>query len=33
MFKARKENEANHRALRPPIVINHLLASATDSTK
>ncbi|XP_022744463.1 uncharacterized protein LOC111295299 [Durio zibethinus] len=33
MFKARKENEANHRALRPPIVISHLPASATDPSK
>ncbi|KAE8669994.1 Ribosomal protein L30 family protein isoform 2 [Hibiscus syriacus] len=33
MFKARKANEAEHRALRPPIVISHLPASATNSSK
>ncbi|KAJ6911193.1 hypothetical protein NC652_021737 [Populus alba x Populus x berolinensis] len=27
MYKARKQNEANHRAVRPPLVINHLPAS------
>ncbi|GMN53767.1 hypothetical protein TIFTF001_022888 [Ficus carica] len=31
MYKARKQNEANHRALRPPLVISHLPASATAS--
>ncbi|KAI4376552.1 hypothetical protein MLD38_014300 [Melastoma candidum] len=28
MFKARKEKEANHRALRPPLVISHGTGSA-----
>ncbi|KAJ6903603.1 hypothetical protein NC651_020934 [Populus alba x Populus x berolinensis] len=27
MYKARKQNEANHRAVRPPLVINHLPTS------
>lgn len=31
MYKARKQNEANHRALCPPLVISHLPASATAS--
>ncbi|XP_076884271.1 uncharacterized protein LOC143533333 [Bidens hawaiensis] len=26
MFKARKEKEANHRAIRPPLVLSHLPA-------
>ncbi|GLU23816.1 hypothetical protein SLE2022_397930 [Rubroshorea leprosula] len=33
MYKARKENEANHRALRPPIVVSHLPGSVTYSSK
>ncbi|GKV38749.1 hypothetical protein SLEP1_g46628 [Rubroshorea leprosula] len=33
MYKARKENEANHRALRPSVVVSHLPGSATDSSK
>nr|GMD20603.1 50S ribosomal protein L30-like isoform X5 [Ipomoea batatas] len=33
MYKARKEKEANHRALRPPLVINHHPASATSSSQ
>ncbi|GLT83591.1 hypothetical protein SLE2022_018700 [Rubroshorea leprosula] len=33
MYKARKENETNHRALRPPVVVSHLPGSATDSSK
>ncbi|GLT57519.1 hypothetical protein SLA2020_304860 [Shorea laevis] len=33
MYKARKENEANHRALRPPVVVSHLPGSATNSSK
>ncbi|CAH9074856.1 unnamed protein product [Cuscuta europaea] len=32
MYKARKEKEANHRALRPPLVIHHPASSATGST-
>eukprot|EP00262_Sarcandra_glabra_P020207 TRINITY_DN7954_c0_g1_i10.p1 TRINITY_DN7954_c0_g1~~TRINITY_DN7954_c0_g1_i10.p1 ORF type:complete len:107 (+),score=9.69 TRINITY_DN7954_c0_g1_i10:728-1048(+) len=31
MYKARKQKETTHKALRPPIVINHL--SATDSSQ
>ncbi|KAL9397546.1 hypothetical protein Peur_011799 [Populus x canadensis] len=31
MYKARKQNEVNHRAVRPPLVINHLPASASSS--
>nr|XP_034900086.1 uncharacterized protein LOC118037964 isoform X1 [Populus alba] len=30
MYKARKQNEANHQALRSPLVINHLPASASS---
>ncbi|KAI3769631.1 hypothetical protein L6452_00740 [Arctium lappa] len=30
MFKARKEKEAKHRAFRPPLVVSHLPASASD---
>ncbi|GLT30059.1 hypothetical protein SLA2020_048810 [Shorea laevis] len=33
MYKARKENEVNHRALRPPIVVSHLPGSVTYSSK
>ncbi|KAJ6956212.1 hypothetical protein NC652_007340 [Populus alba x Populus x berolinensis] len=29
MYKARKQNDVNHRAVRPPLVINHLPASAS----
>ncbi|KAM5580562.1 hypothetical protein ABKV19_010018 [Rosa sericea] len=28
MYKARKQKDADHRAPRPPLIINHLLASA-----
>ncbi|XP_010536684.1 PREDICTED: uncharacterized protein LOC104811627 [Tarenaya hassleriana] len=31
MYKARKEASANHKALRPPLVFNHLSGSSTDS--
>lgn len=31
MYKARKQNDVNHRAVRPPLVINHLPASASSS--
>ncbi|KAG5252035.1 Ribosomal protein [Salix suchowensis] len=31
MHKARKQNDVNHRAVRPPLVINHLPASASSS--
>ncbi|KVI10668.1 Ribosomal protein L30, bacterial-type [Cynara cardunculus var. scolymus] len=33
MFKARKEKEANHRACRPPLVVSHLPAPASDSSQ
>ncbi|WCJ37508.1 ribosomal protein L30 family protein [Euphorbia peplus] len=32
MYKARKQNEANHKALRPPLVINHVPANANCSS-
>ncbi|CAO2820112.1 uncharacterized protein LOC130804747 [Amaranthus tricolor] len=32
MYKARKENEEKHRALRPPLVVTHLPAPATESS-
>ncbi|OWM79796.1 hypothetical protein CDL15_Pgr023208 [Punica granatum] len=32
MYKARKIKEANHRALRPPLVISHSSASASGSS-
>ncbi|XP_050205505.1 uncharacterized protein LOC126655383 [Mercurialis annua] len=32
MYKARKENELKHRALRPPLVINHLPSQASSSS-
>uniref|UniRef100_A0A7C8ZVF0 Large ribosomal subunit protein uL30m n=1 Tax=Opuntia streptacantha TaxID=393608 RepID=A0A7C8ZVF0_OPUST len=32
MYKARKENLAKHQALRPPLVVNHLPASANESS-
>ncbi|KAF8410776.1 hypothetical protein HHK36_003313 [Tetracentron sinense] len=33
MFKARKQKDVNHRALRPPVVVNHLPVPAkTDSS-
>ncbi|XP_065873721.1 uncharacterized protein [Euphorbia lathyris] len=32
MYKARKQNEANHRALRPPLVVSHLPANASSSS-
>lgn len=31
MYNARKQKEANHRALRPPLVVNHLPSPASDS--
>ncbi|KAK3013928.1 hypothetical protein RJ639_009417, partial [Escallonia herrerae] len=33
MYKARKQKEANHRALRTPMVVNHLRAPASDSSQ
>lgn len=33
MYKARKQADANHRALRPPLVVSHLPSSGTDSLK
>ncbi|CAK9161406.1 unnamed protein product [Ilex paraguariensis] len=33
MYKARKQKEASHRALRPPLVVNHLPAPASDSSQ
>ncbi|CAN6701952.1 hypothetical protein ACFX2I_045681 [Malus domestica] len=32
MYKARKQNLESHRALRPPLVINHQPASASGSS-
>ncbi|CAH8389187.1 unnamed protein product [Eruca vesicaria subsp. sativa] len=32
MFKARKQAEANHKALRPPLVVSHSIPSATGPT-
>ncbi|KAL5573428.1 hypothetical protein UlMin_023025 [Ulmus minor] len=32
MYKARKQNDANHRALRPPLVISHHLSPASSSS-
>ncbi|KDP30796.1 hypothetical protein JCGZ_13739 [Jatropha curcas] len=32
MYKARKQNQANHKALRPPSVINHLHAQESSSS-
>ena len=32
MYKARKQKEENHRALRPPLVVNHLLGTASYSS-
>ncbi|KAK4792635.1 hypothetical protein SAY86_023070 [Trapa natans] len=32
MYKARKEKDANQRALRPPLVIRHLPVSASNSS-
>ncbi|XP_016502795.2 uncharacterized protein LOC107820945 [Nicotiana tabacum] len=31
MYKARKENVANHKALRPPVVVNHHPVLTADS--
>ncbi|CAA0822552.1 ribosomal protein L30 family protein [Striga hermonthica] len=31
MYNARKEKEANHKALRPPLVVNHHQPPASDS--
>ncbi|KAK1439807.1 hypothetical protein QVD17_05628 [Tagetes erecta] len=33
MFKARKEKEAKHRAIRPPLVVSHLPAPASESSQ
>ncbi|PWA62548.1 Ribosomal protein L30, bacterial-type [Artemisia annua] len=33
MFKARKEKEAQHRAIRPPLVVSHSPAPARDSSQ
>ncbi|KAM3363127.1 hypothetical protein P3S68_017981 [Capsicum galapagoense] len=33
MYKARMEKIANHKALRPPLVINHHAAPAADSVQ
>ncbi|KAL7103412.1 hypothetical protein ABFS83_08G170900 [Erythranthe nasuta] len=32
MYNARKQKDANHRALRPPLVVNHLPAPTADSS-
>ncbi|OAY33067.1 50S ribosomal protein L30 [Manihot esculenta] len=32
MYKARKQNEANHGSLRPPLVISHSPAHASNSS-
>ncbi|KAI7738031.1 hypothetical protein M8C21_024856 [Ambrosia artemisiifolia] len=32
MFKARKEKEAKHRAIRPPLVVSHLPPSAASDS-
>uniref|UniRef100_A0A2C9UUC9 Uncharacterized protein n=1 Tax=Manihot esculenta TaxID=3983 RepID=A0A2C9UUC9_MANES len=31
MYKARKQNVANHQALRPPLVVNHSPAHSSNS--
>ncbi|KAM0060619.1 putative ribosomal protein L30, bacterial-type [Helianthus debilis subsp. tardiflorus] len=33
MFKARKEKEAKHRAIRPPLVVSHLIPPANESSQ
>ncbi|GMP53890.1 hypothetical protein CsSME_00019215 [Camellia sinensis var. sinensis] len=33
MYKARKQKDANHQALRPPFVVSHLPAAASDSSQ
>lgn len=33
MYNARKEKLANHKALRPPLVVNHHVAPAADSVQ
>ncbi|KAF5949943.1 hypothetical protein HYC85_011936 [Camellia sinensis] len=33
LYKARKQKDANHQALRPPFVVSHLLAAASDSSQ
>ncbi|KAI4308364.1 hypothetical protein L6164_031447 [Bauhinia variegata] len=33
MYEARKQKEANHRALRPPLVISHFPPAATGSSQ
>ncbi|KAI3786366.1 hypothetical protein L1987_39987 [Smallanthus sonchifolius] len=33
MFKARKEKEAKHHSIRPPLVVSHLPAPASDSSQ
>ncbi|PON41619.1 Ribosomal protein [Parasponia andersonii] len=32
MYKARKQSKANHRTVRPPLIISHLPASASSSS-
>lgn len=32
MYKARKENQAKHQALRPPLVVKHLPAAVGESS-
>ncbi|XP_052206595.1 uncharacterized protein LOC127810983 [Diospyros lotus] len=33
MYKARKQKQAIHQALRPPLVVSHLSANATEVSK
>ncbi|KAJ0441495.1 putative ribosomal protein L30, bacterial-type [Helianthus annuus] len=33
MFKARNEKEAKHRAIRPPLVVSHLIPPANESSQ
>ncbi|KAL7218888.1 hypothetical protein ACSBR2_012037 [Camellia fascicularis] len=33
MYKARKQKDADHQALRPPFVVSHLPAAASDSSQ
>ncbi|CAL5390989.1 unnamed protein product [Camellia sinensis] len=33
MYKARKQKDANHQALRPPFVVSHVPAAASDSSQ
>ncbi|KAL3631942.1 hypothetical protein CASFOL_024926 [Castilleja foliolosa] len=32
MYNARKQKDANHKALRPPLVVDHHPSPATDSS-